>query len=174
MTAKVLCSSSGASKNGNMAAPISEYTTTNTQRPGVENKIRNVKCIHRFVWIAFTDSSLSTTISPSLFSICDISTPISSVLLHSSLCLPACLTHNYYHFTVLFFSFAVALVLRTGRDNFCFEINTLYQFNLTLNAISISSIKKHCSCLFIFQFLCKHSVFFCFHHTNHHCFFMHI
>lgn len=70
--------------------------------------------------------------------------------------LPDCQTHNYYHFSVLFFSFAVALVLRTQRENFCFEINTLYQFNLTLNAISISSIKKHCSCLFIFQFLCKH------------------
>lgn len=74
MTAKVLCSSSGASKNGNMAAPISEYRTTNTHNPGVENKIRNVKCIHRFVWITFTVSSLSTTISPSLFSNCDIAT----------------------------------------------------------------------------------------------------
>lgn len=73
ITAKVLCSSSGVSKNGNIAAPISEYSTTMTHRPGVENKMRNVKCIHRFVWIAVT-SSLSSTISPSLFSTCDILT----------------------------------------------------------------------------------------------------
>lgn len=73
MTANVLCNSSGASKNGNIAAPINEYNTTKTHSPGVENKIRSVKCIHRFVWITFTDSSLSTTISPSLVSICDIS-----------------------------------------------------------------------------------------------------
>lgn len=92
MTAKVLCSSSGASKNGNMAAPINEYSTTNTHSPGVENKIRNVKCTHRFVWITFTVSSLSTTISPSLFSICDgsftlthslnITTPRHLLLMH--------------------------------------------------------------------------------------------
>lgn len=72
ITASVLCSSSGASKNGNIAAPINEYNTTRTQRPGVENKMRNVKCIQRFVWITFAVSSASTTISPSLFSICDI------------------------------------------------------------------------------------------------------
>lgn len=73
MTANLLCNSSGASKNGNIAAPINEYSTTKTHSPGVENKMRSVKCIHRFVWITFTDSSLSTTISPSLVSICDIS-----------------------------------------------------------------------------------------------------
>lgn len=73
MTARVLWSSRGASKNGNMAAPISEYKITMTHRPGVENRMRNVKCTQRFVCITFTVSSLSTTISPSLVSICDIS-----------------------------------------------------------------------------------------------------
>lgn len=71
MTANVLCSSSGLSKNGNIAAPINEYSTTKTHSPGVENKMRNVKCMQRFVWITFTVSSAST-ISPSLFSICDM------------------------------------------------------------------------------------------------------
>lgn len=43
ITANVLCSSIGASKNGKMAAPIIEYRITNTHKPGVENNIRNVK-----------------------------------------------------------------------------------------------------------------------------------
>lgn len=72
MTASVLWSSSGASKNGNIAAPIREYRITKAHRPGVENRIRSVKCRHRLVCITFAVSSLSTTISPSLVSICDI------------------------------------------------------------------------------------------------------
>lgn len=72
ITANVLCNSSGASKNGNIAAPINEYKTTKAHKPGVENRIRNVKCKHRFVCITSVGSP-STAISPSLFSACGIS-----------------------------------------------------------------------------------------------------
>lgn len=66
ITANVLCSSSGASKNGKINAPISVYTTTKQHRPGVENIMRNVKCTHRLAGISIF-GSLS-----SICSICDM------------------------------------------------------------------------------------------------------
>lgn len=79
ITANVLCNSSGASKNGKIAAPINEYKTTKTHKPGVENRIRNVKCKHRFVCITSVGSP-STAISPSPFSACGISMMMSSLV----------------------------------------------------------------------------------------------
>lgn len=67
----VLWSSIGASKNGNMTAPNNVYDITSTQRPGVENIIRNVKCT-KFDWMPLAVSLSSSAISPSLFSGCDI------------------------------------------------------------------------------------------------------
>lgn len=72
VTDNVFCISAGASNSGNINAPIIEYSTTNSTRPGVENTIRNVKLTQRFELNMVSLSSAPISISSSTCSTSDI------------------------------------------------------------------------------------------------------